>query len=163
MIKNIKRLSLIALSALAITGCTKKQDIQPRDNVYPSVQVTVTNAADYRPDPTVTTPLASGAIQIVLSIPAGSGRTIKEITRVSAATTYTAVQGTGTPYASAIAGSGTSVTFNTSITEYFVKVPVSTANPAAKINTELANRFYFTVTLDDGSVIVTMPVRVLVL
>ena len=40
-------------------------------------------------------------------------------------------------------------------------VPVS--NPPAAANTELGNRFYFLLTLDDGSTIVTTPVRVLVL
>jgi len=65
--------------------------------------------------------------------------------------------------ATPIAASGTSYTYNTSLTEYFTKNPVSASNPAAKVNTELALRFYFLVTLDDNTQLVTMPVRVLVL
>ncbi|NNU33423.1 hypothetical protein HK413_03285 [Mucilaginibacter sp. S1162] len=55
----------------------------------PAVPVTVANARDYRPDPTVFASRATGNITITLSIPASSGRTIKEITRVSVNTTQT--------------------------------------------------------------------------
>lgn len=149
-----------------VTSCTKQRTDTLAD-VRPAVPVTVQNAIDYRPEPTVSTSKGGGgAIQIILSIPASTGRSIKEITKVAANTSYTQIQGTGTTgfYNSApIAGTGTTATFTTSLTEYFVKKPVATGNPAAAVNTELGNRFYFLLTLDDGSVIVTEPVRVLVL
>lgn len=60
-------------------------------------------------------------------------------------------------------GSGGTVTFTTTLTEYFTKNPVSGSNPAAKADTELALRFYFLVTLDDNTTIFTPGVRILVL
>ena len=162
---TIKVLSLLFISYTLI-GCTKDNSGNIAD-IRPAVPVTVQNAMDYRPEPTVSTSQAAGgSIQIILTIPAGLGRSIKEITKVAANTTYTQIQGTGTTgfYNTApIVGSGTSATFSTSLTEYFIKKPVSSSNPAAAPNVELGNRFYFLVTLDDGSVIVTEPVRVLVL
>ena len=145
-----------------------KKEVGPLSDLKPEVPVTVSNAAAYRPEPTVTTSLSGGgAIQIVLAIPAGSGRSIKEITQVAASTTYSAIQGMGSPIvyytAAPISASGTTVTFTTTIAEYFTKHPVSAANPAATANTELARRFYFLITLDDNTVIIPQPVRVLVL
>ncbi len=160
----IKKISFFLLGVIILSACTKK--VGPLTDLRPKIPVTVTNAVDFRPDPTVSTPLTGGAIQIILSIPAGSGRTIKEITKVAASQTYAQIQSTGATgfYTSApVAGSGTTATFNTSLTEYFAKIPISASNPAAASNKELANRFYFLVTLDDNSVIVTEPVRVLVL
>ncbi len=166
MITIIKKLSIVAVAALVFSSCTKQSKDSgpfPLSDVKPVVPVTVSNAMDYRPEPTVSTSKAGGgAIQIVLSIPSGKGRTIKEITKVAASTTYTQIQSTGTTgfyTAGPIAGSGTTATFNTSITEYISKFGGSA--PAS--NTELARRFYFLVTLDDNSVIVTEAVRVLVL
>jgi hypothetical protein len=163
-IHSKKAFGLVLLLA-ALASCTKQKGFGYKSDNRPAVPVTLQNAADYRPDPTVTVSLAGpGTITITLSIPSTSGRTIKEITHVAASTTYTQIQGTTGFYNTApIAGSGTTVTFTTSLTEYFVKVPVSKSNPAAKANVELANRFYFLVTLDDNSTIVVDPVRVLVL
>lgn len=163
---NIRAISFFMLLGTLLVNCTKQRS-DTLDDVRPTVPVIVQNAMDYRPEPTVSTSKGSGgAIQIILTIPAATGRSIKEITKVAANTSYTQIQGTGTTgfYNTApISGSGTSVTFTTSLTEYFVKKPVSASNPAAASNVELGNRFYFLVTLDDGSVIVTEPVRVLVL
>jgi hypothetical protein len=163
---SINTTVLIMATALLISNCSK-QDIDPLADTRPAVPVSITNATEFRPDPTVTTSLAGGgSIQITLSIPPQAGRTIKEITKIATSTSYTQIQSTaatGFYTASPIAVNGTSFTFNTSITEYFSKNPVSASNPAAKANTELARRFYFLITLDDGSKLVTMPVRVLVL
>lgn len=156
-----KNLLLLLVITTALCNCTKQ--VGPLDDVRPSVSVTVQNASDYRPEPTVTTSKGGGgAIQIVLTIPQNSGRTIKEITKVAASTSYTQIQSTGATgfyKTTPIAGSGTTVTFNTSLTEYTTitkdKVPAS--------NSELPKRFYFLITLDNGSVIVANPVRVLVL
>ena len=166
MIINIKKLSFVALTALLFAGCSKQSKDSgpfPLSDVKPAIPITVSNAMDFRPEPTVSTSKsAGGTIQIVLAIPNGSSRTIKEITKVAASTTYTQIQSTGTTgfYTTGpIAGNGKTVTFNTSITEYLSKFPG--AIPAS--NAELARRFYFLVTLDDNSVIVTESVRVLVI
>jgi hypothetical protein len=168
MKKNLKFLSLLCLTMIMIS--CKKEDFNGLSDVRPAVPVTVTNAIDFRPEPTVGTSIsAGGAIQIILAIPAGTGRTIKEITRIAASTSYTAIQSgattgfyTTTPPFSPIPVNATTYTFNTSLSQYFTIHPVSAANPAATANTELARRFYFKITLDDGSVIIPESVRVLV-
>jgi hypothetical protein len=163
---SIYKTVFIIIAAISINSCSK-QETNPLLDLRPDVPVSITNATEYRPDPTVTTSIANGgAIQIVLSIPSQSGRTITEISKIAASTSYTRIQSTGTTgfyVATPITVNGTTYTYNTSLTEYFVKNPVSTANPAAKANTELSLRFYFLITLDDGSKLVTMPVRILVL
>jgi len=162
----INKITFLLFPFLFLVSCTK-QKFGPLSDVRPSIPVTVQNAIDYRPEPTVSTSLSGGGnITITLTIPANSGRTIKEVTKVAASTSYTKIQSTSTTgfYTTApIPGNGTSVTFTTSVTEYFSKNPVSSSNPAAKANNELAFRFYFMITLDDGSVIIPEPVRVLVL
>jgi len=91
MKKNIKFLSLLLLTALMMS--CKKEDFNGLSDVRPAIPVTVTNAMDYRPEPTVSTSISGGgAIQIILSIPASSGRTIKEITRIAASTNYQLLQ-----------------------------------------------------------------------
>lgn len=163
----IKRISGLMLAAVLFTACEKEDG--PLSDLKPAVSVTISNATDFRPDPTVTasksaivSPGVIGPIKIVLSIPASSGRTITSITKVAASTSYTAIQSTGTTgfYTTApIPGNGTTATFNTTLTEYVAK----TGQAITASNTELTRRFYFLVTLDDGSVIVTVPVRVLVI
>lgn len=163
---SISKTAIILMSAITINSCSK-QDIDPLMDNRPAVPVSITNATEFRPDPTVTTSLsAGGKIIVELSIPASTGRTIKEITRIAASTSYTKIQSGGSTgyYENApIAVNGTTYIYNTTVADYFVKFPVSTANPAAKANTELALRLYFLVTLDDNSQLVTMPVRILVL
>ena len=155
------------LLALAIfCSCTKQKGFGTKSDAVPSTAVLVQNATDYRPDPTVTTSLSGGGnIQIVLSISSDSKRTIKEITKVATSTSYTKIQSASTTgfYTDApIHGNGTSVTFTTTLAEYFTKNPVTTSNPAAKADSELALRFYFLITLDDNTVLVARPVRILV-
>lgn len=154
------------LAVLLVTGlfaCEKEKTVGKTADSIAAIPVTITNAMAFRPDPTVTSSKsAGGAIQIVLAIPAETGRSIKEITKVAANTTYTQIQSSGSSgfYTSApIPVNGITATFNTTLAEYVVKA--SGTIPAS--NTELAKRFYFLLTLDDGSIIVTTPVRVLVL
>ncbi|MBC7399704.1 MAG: hypothetical protein H7289_07140 [Mucilaginibacter sp.] len=160
MKNNIKYL-LMSIVAIALMQSCKKSGFNGLTDNRPAVPVTVANAQDYRPDPTVFASRATGAITITLSIPASTGRTIKEITRVSANTTQTQVQGTTGLYNTAvIAGTGTTVTFNTTFTEYIAKA--AGVIPAAN-STELAKRFYFLITLDNGDTIIPEPVRVVVI
>lgn len=160
MKNNIKYL-LMSILAIALMQSCKKSGFNGLTDNRPAVPVTVANAQDYRPDPTVFASRATGAITITLSIPASTGRSIKEITRVSANTTQTQVQGTTGLYNTAvIPGTGTTATFNTTFTEYIAKAAgvIPTAN-----NTELAKRFYFLITLDNGDTIIPEPVRVVVI
>ena len=164
MKKNLKFLSFIFLTVIMIS--CKKDAFNGLSDVRPAVPVTVTNAIDFRPEPTVSTSIsAGGAIQITLSIPASSGRTIKEITKIAVSTTFTQIQSTGTTgfYTSApIPVNSTTYTFNTTLAEYVVKGPGVIPIVSTTVGTELAKRFYFLITLDDGSVIIAEPVRVLV-
>ncbi|HMK05859.1 MAG TPA: hypothetical protein VK489_16775 [Ferruginibacter sp.] len=169
MKNSIKFLSFLFLLSVVIISC-KKEDFNGLSDVRPDVPVTVPNAIDFRPEPTVKTSIsAGGAIQIILEIPASSGRKIKEITRIAANTTYTAIQSTGTTgfYTTAppfvpIPVNATTYTFNTTLAEYVVKGPGVIPAVSATVGTELAKRFYFLITLDDNSVLIPQPVRVLV-
>ncbi len=162
---NIKnRIIILAtlLVTMAFISC-EKQEIGPLTDNKPEVPVLVTNAVYFRPEPTVTVPIGSGVINITIAIPGDSPRTIKEITRIAASTTYSQVQGTTGLYVSTpILLNAKTYTFTTSFTEYYQKRPQSASNPAPAVNVELANRFYFMVTLDDGTVLISEGVRVLV-
>lgn len=163
MNRIFKGLAFIFFAVTISTGC-KKQTDGPLMDIRPVVPVIIQNAVDYRPDPTVTTSKAGGgAIKIILTLGGNSGRTIKEITKIAASTSYTAIQSTGTTgfyIAAPIAVNATSYTFNTTVAEYVSKGP---GVIPGFTNSELAKRFYFMLTLDDGSVVVTQPVRVLYL
>jgi hypothetical protein len=159
---SFKKFCGYTAALLLFVGCTKERG--PLTDIKPAVPVTVSNAIDFRPEATVSTSLATGNIQITLAIPASTGRTIKEITKIAASTSYTQIQSTGatgfyTPVATPITVNATSYTFNTTLTAYLGLYPT----PAPIVNSELSRRFYFLVTLDDGTQIVTNPVRVLVL
>ncbi|MDB5202023.1 MAG: hypothetical protein JWQ27_1432 [Ferruginibacter sp.] len=162
--KYISRLFVIASLAAVFTGCMKEEDSIPLQDTRPDVPVTVANATDFRPGPAVrTSKAAGGAISITLEIPANSGRTIKEITKVVASTSYAAVQNSTAAYnAAPIAGNGRTVTFNTTLAEFFVKNPTITPNPPTS-NANLPRAFYFLVTLDNGQQLIPYAVNVLVL
>ncbi len=159
--KSTFKYLMISIVALTLMQSCKKDGFNGLTDSRPAIPVTVANAMDYRPDPTVFASRATGAITIQLTIPASSGRTIKEITRVSASTTQSGVQLTTGLYNTApIPGSGNTATFNSTFTEYTAKAGV--AIPATN-NSELAKRFYFLITLDDGTTIIPEPVRVVVI
>jgi hypothetical protein len=167
MILAKKPVDLLLLTVAALGGCNKQNGFGPNYTAYnPSkTPILVTNAADYRPDPTVTTSLSGdSSITITLSLGGNSGRSLKQITEVIGSTSYSAIQNPNSKFynTAPIAASGNSVTFKTSIKEYFQHYPVSAANPKATANVELTNRFYFQIALDDGSVVYPTPVRVLV-
>jgi len=166
MINNIKPIHLLLFAVAAVGACSKQHGLGPNYKDYnPGPNpVAVTNAVDYRPDPTVTASLGGdSSITITLTLNSTAGRSMKEATHVIASSSYAAIENAASKFynAAPLAASNNSVTFTTSIREYFQKYPVSSANPAAKVNTELANRFYFQITLDDGSVVYPTPVRIL--
>jgi hypothetical protein len=165
---KLHKLIVFFLAAASVSGCTKQNGFGPNYTAYnPAANpILVTNAVDYRPDPTVSTSLGGdSSITITLSLSGTSGRSLKEITKVAGSTSYGAIQSSTTKFynSAPIPASGNSVTFKTSIAEYFQHYPVSSANPKATANVELSNRFYFLITLDDGTIVYPTPVRVLVL
>ncbi len=166
IMKNIKnKIAAVLLAGVLISGC-KKED-GPLSDLKPAVPVTITNAVAFRPEPTVSTTLATtdSIISIVLSIPAGSGKTITAI-KVALSTSYTQIQSTGAtgfyPYGTTVL-SGTTVTFKTNLKEYYFNKPVTTTNPLPAVNKEQTFRYYFKLTLNDGSELISEPVRVLVI
>lgn len=154
---------MVMAACLGMLSC-KKDGMNPLTDYRPDVPVTVANVYDYRPAPTVKASKAENKITITLQIPASSGRTIKEITKVAASTSanFTVIQSsstvgtTGLYLAGAISASGTSVTFTTTFDEY--KVKTGAATPAS--NALLGRDFYFLLTLDNGQTLIPQNTRV---
>ncbi|HVS94912.1 MAG TPA: hypothetical protein VHE54_00450 [Puia sp.] len=166
----IHKLSVYALflATATVAGCTKQKGLGPNYKDYnpPSAPITVTNAVDYRPDPTVTTSLSGdSSITITLEL-TGSGKTMTQITNIIGSTSYAAIQNVNSKWynSAPIAATNNSVTFKTSLAEYIKNYPIKAGtNPAPTANVELSNRFYFSIMLSDGSTVYPTPVRVLVL
>lgn len=163
-----KTIIALLLVCTVFASC-KKDGFTPMSDVKPDIPVTVTNASLYRAQPTIqVSKAAGGTITITMQVPSSSGRTIKEITKVAASTTYTAVQtatavGTGSTQLyiqGPIAGNNSNqITFTTSIADYMTRTATTTI-PAS--NAELARQFYFMLTLDNGQVIIPEFVRVFI-
>lgn len=164
MFTKFSKLIFLTVLVLGFSAC-KKEGLNPLSDFRPEIPVTVSNVFDYRPNPTVKASKADDKITITLQIPQSSGRTIKEITKVAAATaanftplqTATTVSASGLYSNTPISGNGTSVTFETSFTEYKTKT-ATPATPAS--NALLARAFYFLLTLDNGETIIPQFVRV---
>ena len=162
-----KNTIVICLTAMLIFSGCKKDDFNFLSTSYPDVPVTVTNLFGmYNGVPTVSTSLSGGgAITITLSIPAGTGRTLKEIPRVAVASTpnnYKVVEvSTGLYNTAPLAATGTSFTFTTSLAEFTTKtgISVTTGGTATSF---LSRYFYFLITLDNGQQLIPVPVRVYV-
>lgn len=162
---NIKSGLFLGIFVLMISSSCKKENVSLQ-NKFPEIPVTVPNKIGTYVAPTVSSSFGGGgAIKIVLEIPASSGKTIKEITRVAASTSVKSVQGTTGLYNTApIPGTGTTATFNTTLAEYYAKAggtPI-TAVTAGTATSFLANSFYFMIALSDGQVIIPTQVRVYV-
>jgi hypothetical protein len=166
MKKIIINLLLLALFAGSSFSC--KDDLVYSDLVQdrrPAVPVTFPGTTTFGFNPFIVTSIAGGGpIQFTLSIPASSGRTIKEITKVVGGATSINVATLNaatatTAFMAAIPGSGTMATFTTTLAAFKTKYPAVSTTPAALPNfTEI--QFLFLVTLDDGTQIITEPVRV---
>lgn len=161
---------LFLLSVVALAGVSCKDDYVYNDLVQdnlPSVPVTFTGATTYGFDPYYETSVAGGGtIKITLSIPASSGRTIKEITKVAAgATSINAgtLTTAGNYNTAPIAGNGTTAEFTTTLKDFATKRPTVPATPTTPPTGVREIAFIFLVTLDDGTEIRTMPVRIRVL
>jgi hypothetical protein len=168
MITSIKKYSGYFLLLVLLPACSKQKGFGPNysDYITAAVPITISNAVGYRPDPTVTCSIGGdSSITITLNVAPTSKHTIKEVTRVATSSSYTPIQSAGTTgfynYNAAVnPGAGSSVTFKTSLREYLTNNPKDASS--VKLNTELPNRFYFRLTIDDGSIIYPTPARVLV-
>jgi hypothetical protein len=163
---NKKLIIICLISAISFTQC-KKNDFNYLSSNHPAVPVTITNIYLVTNGlPTVLTSISGGgAITISMSIPASSGRTIKEITRVGTATTptnYKVVEvSTGLYNTAPIAVNGTTYSFTTSLTEVAAKTGTTIAT-GGTATSFLGRYFYFLITLDDGTQLIPVPVRIYV-
>ena len=160
----INRISGLVLSMALLCSCSKQNGFGPNYSAYNGgdAPISVQNAVGFRPDPTVTASVGGdSSITINMVLASAAGRSIKEITKVATSSSYAAIQSTGSSGfypVPVIPGSGATVTFKTSLSVYHSVYP----REAFKLNTELVNRFYFRITLDDGTVVYPTPTRVLV-
>lgn len=159
--------ALIALFSIIAFNSCKKDGFGPLTDSPADIPVTITNVYDYRPAPTVKASKAENQIRITLEIPASTGRTIKQITKIAASTTanYTAIY-SGTTVGTAttqlwsitpITVNATTYTFTTTFDEYKLKIG-STATPAS--NALLGRDFYFVLKLDNDQEIIPTNTRV---
>ena len=165
--KKLMRYTILFLILAFVVSCKKTDGFNSLSDNRPAVPVTVVNAYDYLPSPTIKASKAENKITIALQIPEGSGRKIKEITKIAASTTanYTAIYsgtavGTGTTQLwsnTPITVNGTSYTFNTTFDEYKTKTGGTNA-PAS--NAFLNRDFYFLIALDNGETVIPMYTRV---
>ncbi len=163
---QVGKLSVL-LIILSFIACKKQESFGALTDLKPAIPVTVANVYENLNSASVKASKAENKIVITLQIPAESGRTIKEITKVAAATTgsYSAIYSSTTVSSSGlysntpISGSGTSVTFTTTFDEYRSKTG-GTANTVYTSNALLARDFYFLLTLDNGETIIPQFVRV---
>ncbi|RXK83484.1 hypothetical protein [Filimonas effusa] len=162
-------LYILCLLLVAFSSC-KKDGFDGVSNSVPEVAVTFSDTYLMNNFPVVATSYnAGGAITFKLNIPANSGRTIKEITRVATGTSGTAYLSLNTTasyyYNTPVAGSGTSASYSTTLAEYVTKtggaIPTE-ANRGSATAAYLARYFFFLVTLDNGQQIKTNAVRVYV-
>jgi hypothetical protein len=161
---------LFLLAGLVLTTSACKDDLEygplVRDN-RPDVPVTFTNATTFGGTPYIEISTAGNTpITFNLSIPSGSGRTIKEIrvvggtTGVNAASLNTA---SNLFQPTAIVGTGTTATFSTTLAAFRTRYPTVPVTPTGNPVSPREIGFIFAVTLDDGTQIVTVQTRVRVL
>lgn len=159
------------LVLLVMTSLACKDDLEygplVRDN-RPAIPVTFPGTITFGGNPYIEVPAASGVIRFTLSIPASSGRTIREITKVAGPTTATNAGSLNTAASvintAPIPASGTTATFETTVAAIRTRFPVAANNPAytpsADPYTPRELGFIFLITLDDNTTqIVTQQVR----
>lgn len=165
--KKIVSFSLYIAILFTAVSCKKSEGFTGLTDNKPAIPVTVSNLYEYIIGPTVKASKAENKITITLEIPASSGRTIKEVTKIAAqaSASYGAIVngttvGTGTTQLwsnTPVPVNSTSYTFTTTFTEYRTKKGVTAAIPS---NAMLAHDFYFLLTLDNGETIIPSYVRV---
>lgn len=158
---------LILMVSTMLISC-EQDDWEIVTQSQAAIPVTVSNPyGTFNGVPAVSTSVAGGGtITITLNIPSSSGRAIKEISRVGVSNVtnnYKVVQTTTGLYNTApIPGSGTSVTFTTTLAEFTAKTGVAAPTPPGTSTSFLGRNFYFLITLDNGEEIIPLPVRVYV-
>jgi len=171
--RRILSINIFVVVALFITSCEKTEGFTALTDSPAELPVSVTNVYDYLPAPTVKASKAENKITITLQLPAESGRTIKEVTKIAVAGTASygpiqngAVVGRGanqlwsnTP----VSVNSSSYTFTTTFTEAQSKSPTALGLtwPAAS-NALLGMDFYFQLKLDNDQTIIPTYVRVFV-
>lgn len=161
---KILKYSLFCLLLLAGFSSCKKDGFQPMDDSRPPIPVNVANAAAWRGSWAVSASEAANNFSIVLEIPESSGRKIKEITKVTMNSgPYDLLDASIDPFKPVpIPGNNTNkITFNTSISEIGTYGVPKPAYPKGIPAAEYPYQFYFLLTLDDNSTLITQPVRVL--
>lgn len=156
---------LLVLIAGANFAC--KDDLVYSDLVQdrrPAVPITFPNATTFGANPFIIVSAGGGgAIKFDLSIPASSGRTIREITTVVGGATGINAGSLNTASlkfnTAPVASSGTTVTFQTTIADFTKKYAAVNVTPIANPLTPREIAFIFLVTLDNGDQIVTQQVR----
>ncbi len=180
-IKNIYKIILTLTVIVTVFGCTKDYGPSLQDAIS-ATPVTVQNQKYFERLPYVETSIAGGgSIEVVLAIPESSPRTIKEITRITLHALTAAVPA-GTPAFNAatiqnpasyynyitapIAGSGKTVSFKTSISEFLAKRKITTYPKNTNVLANVPNQdmqMFFLVTLDDNSTVIPVETRCRVL
>ncbi|WP_234735564.1 hypothetical protein [Tellurirhabdus bombi] len=156
----------LLLATLAVTNFACKDDLVyselVRDN-RPAVPVTFPGATTFGAQPFIEVSAATGAIKYTLSIPAESGRTIKEITTVVGGATAinpASLNTAASKYNSApIPGNGTTAVFETTLAAFKAKYAAVNTTPATDPLSPREIAFIFLVTLDNNEQIVTQQVR----
>lgn len=166
---KLKYSALVALVGIMAFSSCKKDGFGPLSDSIAPTPVMVNNVYDYRPTPTVKASKLENQIKIILELPASTGRTFKEISKIAAqpAGNFTAIYtgttvGTGTSQLwsnTPIPVNASTYTFTTTFDEFKTKTGV-TATPAS--NALLTRDFYFKVKLDNDEEIYPMSVRVFV-
>jgi hypothetical protein len=165
--KKLINLGWLCLLLLTGAACKKDDAIGLRDAQAIDNAITVTNSKYFERIPIVETTISSGGkITITMILPDGSPRTFKEITRVAASTTnssinVSAVQRTTGLYQTAIAATGKSYSYNTTIADYlaFRKLAAMPSTTTNGIKTYSDMQFFFLITLDDNSTVIPYEIR----
>lgn len=162
--KKIYQYIILVAAALSFGACSDEfEDDLVRDN-RPEVPVTFSGATTYGFNPYYTVSISgTGAITFTLSVPAESGRSITSLKKITAGgtgllpgTLYDATAA----YAADVTVSGSSVTFNTSVTEFNAKMSAANRVPATIAAGAFVERaFLFRIVLDDNSEIVPVQCR----
>lgn len=156
--KAVYKIIVPILVVMGLFSCESDYGPFNRDN-RPEIPLQFTNTTSFGHDPYVAVS-EDGEIRFEMEIPATSGRTIKEITKVAAGLTGLnpgALNTEGDYITTPIAGDGNRVTFTTTLEEFREKRPTLTVNVPETGYTEVA--FFFLVTLDNGDTIVSMRAR----
>lgn len=158
--KNIigKFIGLFFIVLLA-TSCEKEYSEFYSDN-RPEIPVTFPGAVTHGFNPYKTVSIGSGDIEFTIEIPANSGRSISQITKITGGATAlnaASLRNNTANYISApISGNGNTAVFSTTLSEFASK---SSANAElVQVGAEIA--FMFLIRLDNDQEIIPVQARI---